>query len=43
MNWNTEGIRQKECNNLSAVRHFDKLLALCRNPSRTLTNMAMGW
>ncbi|MEW6295932.1 MAG: hypothetical protein AB1467_06650 [Candidatus Diapherotrites archaeon] len=43
MNWNANGKRRKECNNLKAVRHFNKILGLCRNPSRTLTNIAMEW
>jgi hypothetical protein len=37
MNWNNNGERKKDCNNLAAVRHFDRLLALLHNPSQTLT------
>lgn len=40
MNWNNNGNRNKDCNNLKAVRDFDKVLGLCRNPSQTLTGMA---
>jgi hypothetical protein len=40
MNWNNDGKRNKDCNNLKAIHHFDRLLGLCRNPSQTLTNMA---
>lgn len=41
MNWNADGNKTKTCNSLKAIRHFDKLLGLCRNPSQTLTGMAL--
>jgi len=43
MNWNTKGSRKKECNSHKAWKAIQRTLALCQNPSQTLTNMAKGW
>lgn len=43
MNWNVNGLKKKENNNLKAWKHFDRLLGICQNPSQTLTNIAKEW